>query len=324
MSSIQIPPIINRKQKTENRKLFSSFLALLLLATCACGPAPANPIVVFCSPDSPRMRQAIEGLKANLKAGPLEVACAPQFGPEIQKKLRRVQRLKPRLLVVLGTPALMQAASVEKHTPMVFAVVANPYFTKAAYNPEHPEDHQENVTGLASPPPLEAALKEGAGLLGQAAWGMLYDPNDGVAAALAREFTHIAPKFGLEPLTEASSAAATDRPGLERLLDQGARVIFLPPAAAAARYAPLLLDWGRRRKVMVVSGYPEGSHQGAILWVVLDYRRIGQATAALAQRVLNGEAPKKIPIAEATPLKVEVDESLVRHWSGYPVRRSTH
>ena len=102
------------------------------------------------------------------------------------------------------------------------------------------------------------------------------------------------------------------------MFDRGARVIYLPPTASAARYAPLLLDWGRRRKVMVVSGYPEGEHSGAILWVALDYRRIGQETAALAQRVLNGEAPKKIPIAEAAPLKVEVDESLLRHWSGYP------
>lgn len=303
--------------KITYRKLVLS-LTLLLLSTCACGPAPAHPIVVLCSPDSIRMRQALDGLKANLKAGPLEVLCAPQFGPEIQAKLRQVQRLKPRLLIVLGTPALMQAAAVEKHTPMVFAVVANPYFTKVAYDPEHPEDHQENVTGLASPPPLKAALKEGAGLLGKAAWGLLYDPNDGVAAALAQEFIQAAPQFGLKPLTEASSAAATDRPGLERLLDRGARVLYLPPAAAAARYAPLLLDWGRRRKVMVVSSYPEGDHSGAILWVALDYHQIGKETATLAQRVLNGEAPKKIPLASSDPLKVEADETLLRHWSGYP------
>ena len=193
MSTIPATKIIYRKQKTENRKLVL-FLILLLLATCACGPAPAHPIVVLCSPDSIRMRQAIDGLKANLKDGPLEVVCAPQFGPQIQKKLRRVQQLKPRLLVVLGTPALLQAAPVEKHTPMVFALVANPYFTRAAYDPEHPEDHQENVTGLASPPPLKAALQQGAGLLGSASWGLLYDPNDGVAAALAQEFTRIRPR----------------------------------------------------------------------------------------------------------------------------------
>ena len=60
----------------------------------------------------------------------------------------------------------------------------------------------------------------------------------------------------MQPLTETSTAAATDGHGLERLLQRGARVIYLPPAASAARYAPLVLDWGREMKVRVVSGYP--------------------------------------------------------------------
>ena len=175
---------------------------------------------------------------------------------------------------------------------MVFALVADPYFTGAASGPEHPEDHQENLTGIASPAPLEAALQQGAGLLGQASWGLLYDPSDGMAAELAAEFTRKAPQFGITPLIEASTGAATDPQALKRLLGRGARVIYLPPAASAGRYASLVLDRGRRLQVMVVSGYPEGSHQGALLWVALDYRRLGEEAAALAQRVLKGEAPQ--------------------------------
>ena len=307
-----------RKPKTQNPKLLFFVLTLMLLSFGSCSPGPPNPIVIFCSPDSPRMREAIAGLQENLKTGPVEVVCAPEFGRELQTELRRVQQLKPRLLVVLGTPALLRVAPLEKNTPVVFALVADPYFTGVAYGPEHPEDHQENVTGLASPLPLKAALQQGSGLLGKAPWGMLYDPTDGVAAELAQEFTRQAPQFGITPLTETSSAAATDRPGLERLLARGARVLYLPPAASAARYAPLLLDWGQRLKVLVVSGYPEGSHQGALLWVALDYGRLGEEAAAVARRVLQGEATKKIPIATLTPLKVEVDEKLLRHWSGYP------
>ena len=81
----------------------------------------------------------------------------------------------------------MVVTPVEKHTPVVFALVADPYFTGAAYAPEHPEEHQENLTGIASPAPLEAALQQGAGLLGHASWGLLYDPSDGLAAELAAE-----------------------------------------------------------------------------------------------------------------------------------------
>jgi len=263
------------------------------------------------------MRQAIQGLEAGLGAGKLEAVCVPEFGSQGQDELRRLRSKRPRLLVVLGTPALIRVAPVEKRVPVVFALVANPYFTTAAYEPEHPETHQENITGIFSPPPLNAALEQGASLLGPRVWGLLYDPNDGVAVELKERFLEEAPDHGIKPLIASGANAAGDRLGLERLLAQKARVIYLPPTPSAARYAPLLLEWGKKHKVMVVSGHPE-FHQGAILWVALDYRKIGEEAGALARRVLNGEAPAKIPIAEKAPIKVQVNEGLLRKWSGYP------
>jgi len=292
-----------------------TFLLLLLPALFGCGSG--GDITVFCSPDSPRMQQALEGLRAGLGREKLEVVCVPEFGGQGEEELRRVRSKRPRLLVVLGTPALMRVAAVEKRLPTVFALVADPYFTGAAYEPEHPEIHQENITGIASPPPLDAALEAGASLLGARSWGLLSDPDDGVAAELKERFLKEAPDYGLRPLTAPGADAATDRRGLERLVAQGARVIYLPPTPSAARYAPLLMAWGRERRVMVVSGHPE-FRQGAIIWVALDYRRLGVEAAALARRVLAGEAPAKIPIVEKAPLKIEVDEGLLRRWSGYP------
>jgi putative ABC transport system substrate-binding protein len=263
------------------------------------------------------MRQAIAGLEAALGEGRLEVVCIPEWGDQGDEELRRLRSRNLRLLVVLGTPALIRAAPLEKRLPVVFGLVANPYFTGAAYEPEHPEIHQENITGIFSPPPLDAALERGAALLGSGAWGLLYDPNDGAAAELEKRFRQEAPGYGLRPLTATSAAAATDRQGLEGLLDQGAGVIYLPPTPSAARYAPLLLEWGKKQRVKVVSSHPE-FHEGAILWVALDYHKIGEEAGALARRVLNGEAPVKIPIAEKAPIKVQVDEGLLRKWSGYP------
>jgi ABC-type uncharacterized transport system substrate-binding protein len=312
----------NRKPNPENRKLATALLLFMAMAlaigSCGRGPLQKSPIIVFGSPDSPRLRQAVAGFKARLAAGPVEVVCVPEFGPQGQETLRRLRQARPRLLVVLGTPALMWVAPVVKQIPVVFGLVADPYFTRAAYDPAHPEIHQENITGIASPAPLAAAFQHGASLVGPGPWGLLYDPTDGVAVDLARRFEADGPRFGVKTLTETSAAAATDQVALERLLQRGARVIYLPPAASAARYAPLVLAWGREMKVRVVSGVPEGSHQGAVLWVALDYQRLGEDLGDLARRVLAGEAPKTIPIAEKTPLAVEVDETLARKWSGYP------
>jgi ABC-type uncharacterized transport system substrate-binding protein len=307
------------KLRAGNRKppIVLLLLTALVLALGSCGRS-RGPIIVFGSPDSPRLRQTVAALRARLGADPVEVVLVPEFGPQGRETLRRLRQRRPRLLVVLGTPALMLAAPMVKQIPVVFGLVANPYFTGAAYEPGHPDIHQENITGIASPAPLSPALQHGVNLLGPGAWGLLYDPTDGVAVDLARRFETEARRFGVQPLTETSAGAATDGPGLERLMDRGARVIYLLPAASAARYAPLVLDWGRRTKVRVVSGFPEGSHKGAVLWVALDYHKLGEDTADLARRVLAGERPQALPIEEKTPLKVEVDEALARKWSGYP------
>jgi ABC-type uncharacterized transport system substrate-binding protein len=312
------PNLFQRQKPNANRKLSGLLLLLGLLALGGCGPLPANPVIVFGSPDSPRLRQAAAGLQATIKAGPLEVVCVPEFGPQGQETLRRLRQAKPRLLVVLGTPALLWVAPVVKQVPVVFGLVANPYFTRAAYDPAHPEIHQENVTGIASPAPLAAALQHGVSLLGQGAWGLLYDPTDGVAVDLARRFEAEAQRLGVQSLTETSIAAAADKDALARLLQRGARVLYLPPAPSTARFAPLVLEWGRQMKVRVVSGLPEETQKGAVLQVALDYRRLGEEIGGLANRVLKGEKPRDIPIAEKTPLTVEIDETLARKWSGYP------
>ncbi|MFZ5448456.1 MAG: ABC transporter substrate-binding protein [Thermodesulfobacteriota bacterium] len=312
------------KQKTTNEKLKTLIAAVLLLGAVlvqtACGRAP-GPVIIFCSPDSPRMRQAVAGLQARLGATPVKVVCVPEFGPEGRETLRQLRQREPRLLVTLGTPALIMAAPMVKKTPVVFGLVANPYFTGAAYDPAQPHIHQENITGIATPAPLSPALQHGASLLGPGPWGLLYDPTDGVAADLAQRFFKIAPRFEVQPLMETSTAAATDGPGLQRLIRQGSRVLYLPPTASAARYASLVLELGRQMKVRVVSSYPEGTHQGAALWVAVDYWRLGENIGDLARRVLAGEHPKSIPIVEKIPLKVETDEALLRKWSGYPPMR---
>jgi ABC-type uncharacterized transport system substrate-binding protein len=308
--------IIHRKPQTERRRLFVIMIVILALANgCEADPGP---VIIFCSPDSPRMRQAVTAVQAQLGATPSEVVYVPEFGPEGKESLHQLRQRQPRLLVVLGTPALLLVAPVVKTTPVVFGLVANPYFTGAAYAPAHPDIHQENVTGIYTPAPLDAALKHGTSLFGPSPWGLLYDPTDGVAADLAQRLAEEARRVSIQPLFETSTSAAGDGPALDRLMKRGARVIYLPPAVSTARYAPLVLEWGRQMKVRVVSSLPEGPHDGAALWVAVDYRRLGEDVGDLARRVLAGEKPKTIPITEKIPLKVETDETLLRKWSGYP------
>jgi ABC-type uncharacterized transport system substrate-binding protein len=297
------------------------FLALVLIGALGCSASPDSPVQVFGAPDSPRLHQVVAGLRAGLAPRPLQVTLFSPAAADGADKLRQVRGRKPPLLIVLGTPALILTAPAEKNIPVVFAMVANPYFTGAAYDPQHPEIHQRNVTGIASPPPVAAALEQGAKLLGLRSWGLIYDPLDGASLEVKDRFESLAPIYGLTPLTEASTEVPGDRKALDKLLHKGAKVLYLPPTTSAGRYGPLLLEMGRRRQVMVVSGHPELPAEGAILRVVTDYRRLGEETAALAKRILSGQAPVHVPITEQTPLAISADEALLNFWSGYPPAR---
>jgi putative tryptophan/tyrosine transport system substrate-binding protein len=315
-----LPALVSlRRFARWSRRGLGWFCLAGMLVAGGCGSRhDASPVAVFASPDSPRLRQVLASLKEGLAPSRLQVACVPEFGAAADQALKRIRAQDPPLLVVLGSPALIRVAPAEKRIPVVFAMVASPYVTGAADDPRHPDLHQKNITGIASPPPVAPALQQGSHLLGSGAWGMLYDPGEGQEVEVAGVFTRLAPMYGLTPLTEPSGSAAADLPALQKLVARGAQVLYIPPTASAARYASTLLAWGRERRIKVVSSLADPDHKGAILWVALDYRALGKEAAALAKRLLAGANPENIPIAESQPLRVEADEGLIRYWSGYP------
>lgn len=293
-------------------------LGLLILFLAACEAGDTRAVTVVGTPDSPRLRQLVAGLEEGLAPRRLEVVTLPPYGEEGPGTLRRLRAARPPLFIVLGTPVLMMLAPMEKRLPIVFAMVGNPYFSDAAWDPHRPGFHQRNVTGLASPPPVAPALKQGTALFGPRPWGLLFDPLDGAALEVSQAFERTARELGLPAVMAQASGPEEDREALGRLLDQGAKVLYLPPASTTARYAAAVLRLGQERRVMVVNGHPEISGPGAILTVTLDYEALGREAAALARRVLAGESPAGIPLQETQPLRMQVDEALLRHWAGYP------
>jgi putative ABC transport system substrate-binding protein len=295
------------------------FISLLLLVPASCRTDSQVQIKVFSLSKSPQVEQVCAGLRQGL--GLPTLAIIEAGGDEVlgKKMATQLAAEKLQLLIVLGTPALRLIAPRHKRQPVVFAMVADPYFTGAAYDRTHPEIHQESITGLASPPPLAEALQQGNRLFpAYRDWGMLYDPLEGSSVELSRKMIELARQIGLSltvlPLTADDQAQAS----LQKLLAQGVRVIFLPPDRNAGRYGELLLQWGREAKVVVINGNPGFLEQGAVLSITLDYQTLGEKAAVLAQRVLRGEAPAKIPIMQESPLKVQVDEKLLARWSSYP------
>ena len=275
-------------------------------------------IEVFCWNLTPQVKAVLSGLERVLEQT-LPVADAAGNYDRGEVLLKELAQKQPRLIIVLGTQALSLTAPKIKKGLVVFAMVADPYHTGAAYNKDHPDDHQGNIIGIASPPPLEEAIqKAGQFFPAKRHWGLLYDPAEGPSVELKQNFAALAQAAGLKLTALAAGSGSEATAALKELSQKGIQVIFMPPDQFSKNYAQHLMALGLERRFVVVNGNPRLDRRGAVLSVTLNYEAIGEQAAQLVQRVLNGEKPGAIPIIQASPAQVEVDESLLTDWAGYP------
>ena len=155
-------------------------------------------IEVFCWDLTPQAKAVLSGLERVLEQT-LPVADAAGNYDQGEVLLKELAQKQPRLIIALGTQALSLTAPKIKKGLVVFAMVADPYHTGAAYNKDHPDDHQENIIGIASPPPLEEAIqKAGQFFPAKRHWGLLYDPAEGPSVELKQNFAALAQSAGLK------------------------------------------------------------------------------------------------------------------------------
>jgi putative tryptophan/tyrosine transport system substrate-binding protein len=291
---------------------------LVILLAVNCQTDSQNTIKVFCWTPTPQAKAVMSGLERVL-AQSLPVVDAGGDYSSGENLIKELAAEKLQLLVVLGTQALMLTAPRIKKTLVVFAMVADPYHTGAAYNKAHPEDHQGNIIGIASPPPLDDALRQTQKLFpAKQHWGVIYNPSEGSSVELKQYFAVLTQQAGLKLTVMAASQEQESKAALAELQCKKVEVVFIPPDQFSLQYAQPLLQMGKERRFVVVNGNPRIDSKGAVLSVTLNYEAVGEQAAHLAQRLLSGEKPGTIPIVQASPARVEVDEALLTLWAGYP------
>jgi ABC-type uncharacterized transport system substrate-binding protein len=302
-----------------NKKFLLVSLLPLLLFLAPVHPIDAkDDIEVFCWDLTPQAKAVLSGMERVLEQKlPVVDAAGNYHQGEIF--LKELALKQPRLLIVLGTQALALTAPRIKKGLVVFAMVADPFHTGAAYNKDHPDDHQANITGIASPPPLKEAIEKTAQFFpAKRHWGLIYDPSEGPSVELKQNFAALAQSAGLTLTARPAQSGPEAIAVLDELRKQGIQVVYIPPDQFSKNYARHLMTLGLERRFVVVNGNPRLDRRGAVLSVTLNYDTIGQQAAQLVQRLLNGEKPKAIPIIPASPAEVTVDESLLTNWAGYP------
>jgi len=128
-------------------------------------------------------------IKVDLKNAQGEFSMAQAIGQDIVRR-------NYDYIITLSTPALQTMAQLNTAIPHVFGAVTDPYGAGVAKNPE---EHQKNITGVATFQPIESTYKFMRAIFPNAKTiGMAWNPSEACSQACTMKARKLAPKYGFE------------------------------------------------------------------------------------------------------------------------------
>ncbi|RJP28511.1 MAG: hypothetical protein C4527_11795 [Candidatus Omnitrophota bacterium] len=233
-----------------------------------------------------------------------------------QSVAQDIVRLNYDYVVTISTPALQVTAQFNKKIPHVFGAVTDPYRMGVAKNEN---EHQANITGVATFQPVETTIKVMRELFPQARRiGIVWNPAEACSEACTYKARNAAKQYNFE-LVEVSVTSTSEvmdavnaviNRGVDLFLTSGDNTVIL----ALKSIAQVLI----KKQIPYFTNDPTDVEIGAFVSIGADYFEVGQETARMAIRVINGEDPKTVPIHNFVPEKMSVNKGLADQY-GIPL-----
>jgi putative ABC transport system permease protein len=215
-------------------------------------------------------------------------------------------------IITLSTPVLQVTANVNKKIPHIFGFVTDPFRLGIAKDPYH---HQENITGVATFEPVESAIKAMRELFPKAKRiGIIWNPAEACSEACTYKARDVAKKYNFELLEATVSNSAEINDALMSLLNKKIDIFLTSGDNTVNLSVEMIADTLKKYKVPYFTNSPDDIDRGAFVSIGTDFYDIGTETAKMAERVINGEKPKDVPIKEFIPEKIAINLSLAKFY----------
>jgi putative ABC transport system substrate-binding protein len=298
---------IEHARKEEGRmKPGGLFLAFLVLAsTVGCGRSarrlPTLGFVIF-APD-PATDLTIQGVKEGLKAQGYEEGknIRMEFGdaqgdmPTLQSIVRQHLSTNVDVIVPLTTPSLMATANVVKGTDrrVVFTEVYDPYAAGVAVSPK---DHQLNLTGVASPPPIGPVLDLIAELVkGARRIGTIYNAGEANSVSAIKRLRDATATRGLTLVERTVAGSSEVQQAAQSLVGQ-VDVICICGDNTVGIALEAVVKTADAARLPVIVADPAWVHRGPLAGIGPDFYQAGRAAAGMIGKVLKGADPTTMEI----------------------------
>lgn len=197
------------------------------------------------------------------------------------------------LFIPIGTQASQSLVNLIKKKPIVFAAVTDPISAGLLKSKQNPGG---NITGTSD----MVLFKEQLQLLKKIdpqvkKIGVVNNPSESNSQFGLNETKKYAKELGIEVLTAPANNTGEVLSAAQSLVNRVDAFYIISDNVVIAGQQSLIKVSIEAKKPLI--GVEQGGvEEGALATVGINYAKIGEATAALAIRVLKGENPGKIPV----------------------------
>lgn len=286
---------------------FAVFALSVLIASAAAAAPRVVSIASF--GEHPALQEVIDGMKASMttrgfKEGQDVVYTFSHVNWErnlIPQMLGKVAADRPAVIVTITTPVTQTAVRAigESGIPIVFSAVQDPVVAGVIPNWTTPS---RIMTGASNLVDMDGTLGFIKTLLpGAKRLGLPFNPGDDADNALRARLVEFAPKHGLE-LVPVAVDNTNDLPQRMQAFAGKVDAIYVIPSNLFQPVTSQIAALTARMKIPTFNGLPAPILKGEMLGSYsVDWKKIGENTAAIVERVLGGAKVSDIAPSVPTP-----------------------
>jgi len=290
--------------------LLSVVVVTELVPAFSHGPAT---IAVVLSRDIAPYREALRGFEAGLQGNQRQIRLV-EYNIETSSHdpaglIEKIQSRKPTLILTLGSAATALVSDAIRDVPIVFSLVLP---SSGRSSLEDLRASRGNITGASMEVPVGTQFETIRQVLpGAKRIGVLFDPA--VSGSLIETARRVASEKGFELV---SFAVSSENDVVRKMGEVDGNVDVLWSVADSTVFSPqglkhILLSTLRSR-IPFVGLSPSFVKAGALLALSCDYEDVGRQSGELAERILAGEEPARIPTAVPRAVSLSLNMNTAR------------
>jgi len=213
-------------------------------------------------------------------------------------------------IATVSTLAMQIIANNNKKIPHVFCAVTDPYSAGVA---KDPVDHFSNLTGLATPQPVQSTFKMMREILPHAKKvGIIWNPSESNSEFCTKMARSAAKKYNFQLIEKNVSSSSEIEEVMKSIFSAKIDAFFTSGDITVSTVVPIIAKKMIDHKIPYFTNTPDEINIGVLFTMGADYPEVGRKAADILAVVVKGELPKNIPIEKYVPERYNINARVAK------------